>query len=113
MICYTPMSMGRDGIHPRVLRELVEAVTKTLATIYQKSWLNREVPADREKCWKDARLQARPEDGSGEQQLCQPDLGAGEDHGADHLEPHHMAEAGQARNHVQPSGIYERQVLLD
>ncbi|GAB0204783.1 mitochondrial enolase superfamily member 1 [Grus japonensis] len=35
-----------DGIHPRVLRELVEVLTKPLSIIYQQSWLTREVPVD-------------------------------------------------------------------
>ncbi|KAK4821914.1 hypothetical protein QYF61_004917 [Mycteria americana] len=36
--------MGPDGIHPRVLRELAEALTKPLSIIYQQSWLTGEVP---------------------------------------------------------------------
>jgi len=36
--------MGPDGIHPRVLRELAEELTKTFSIIYQKSWLTGEVP---------------------------------------------------------------------
>ena len=39
-------SMGLDGIHPRVLRELVEVLTKPLSIIYQQSWLTGEVPVD-------------------------------------------------------------------
>ncbi|GAB0210317.1 mitochondrial enolase superfamily member 1 [Grus japonensis] len=42
----THKSMGLDGIHPRVLRELVEALTKPLSIIYQQSWLTGEVPVD-------------------------------------------------------------------
>ncbi|GAB0187275.1 mitochondrial enolase superfamily member 1 [Grus japonensis] len=42
----THKSMGQDGIHPRVLRELVEVLTKPLSIIYQQSWLTREVPLD-------------------------------------------------------------------
>ncbi|KFV52859.1 hypothetical protein N328_12805, partial [Gavia stellata] len=42
----THKSMGPDGIHPRVLREVVEVLTKTLSVIYQQSWLTGEVPAD-------------------------------------------------------------------
>ncbi|GAB0183655.1 mitochondrial enolase superfamily member 1 [Grus japonensis] len=42
----TPKSMGPDGIHPRVLRELVEVLTKPLSIIYQQSWLTGEVPVD-------------------------------------------------------------------
>ncbi|KAK4819370.1 hypothetical protein QYF61_001649 [Mycteria americana] len=39
-------SMGLDGIHPRVLRELAEVLTKPLSIIYQQSWLTGEVAAD-------------------------------------------------------------------
>ncbi|GAB0203730.1 mitochondrial enolase superfamily member 1 [Grus japonensis] len=39
-------SMGPDGIHPRVLRELVEVLTKPLSIIYQQFWLTGEVPVD-------------------------------------------------------------------
>ncbi|KAK4830906.1 LOW QUALITY PROTEIN: hypothetical protein QYF61_014105 [Mycteria americana] len=42
----THKSMGPDGIHPRVLRELVEVLTKPLSIIYQQSWLTGEVPVD-------------------------------------------------------------------
>ncbi|GAB0209582.1 mitochondrial enolase superfamily member 1 [Grus japonensis] len=42
----THQSMGLDGIHPRVLRELAEALTKPLSIIYQQSWLTGEVPVD-------------------------------------------------------------------
>ncbi|KAK4811086.1 hypothetical protein QYF61_016372 [Mycteria americana] len=40
------MSMGPDEIHPRVLKELAEVLTKPLSIIYQQSWLTGEVPAD-------------------------------------------------------------------
>jgi len=39
-------SMGPDGIHPRVLKELVEELAKPLSIIYQQSWLTGEVPDD-------------------------------------------------------------------
>ncbi|KAF1468727.1 hypothetical protein FQV17_0013856, partial [Megadyptes antipodes antipodes] len=39
-------SMGPDGIHPRVLRELAEELAKPLSIIYQPSWLTGEVPDD-------------------------------------------------------------------
>ncbi|GAB0204317.1 hypothetical protein GRJ2_002897300 [Grus japonensis] len=42
----THKSMEPDGIHPRVLRELVKVLTKPLSIIYQQSWLTGEVPAD-------------------------------------------------------------------
>ncbi|KFP42890.1 RNA-directed DNA polymerase from mobile element jockey, partial [Chlamydotis macqueenii] len=39
-------SMGPDEIHPRVLRELVDEVAKTLAIIFEKLWRSGEVPDD-------------------------------------------------------------------
>ncbi|GAB0206013.1 mitochondrial enolase superfamily member 1 [Grus japonensis] len=39
-------STGPDGMLPRVLRELVEVLTKTLSIIYQQFWLTGEVPVD-------------------------------------------------------------------
>ena len=39
-------SMGPDGIHPRVLRELAEELAKPLSIIYLQSWLSGEVPVD-------------------------------------------------------------------
>ncbi|KAK4824609.1 LOW QUALITY PROTEIN: hypothetical protein QYF61_016878 [Mycteria americana] len=42
----THKSVGLDGIHPRVLRELVEELATPLSIIYQQSWLTGEVPDD-------------------------------------------------------------------
>ncbi|KAK4812550.1 hypothetical protein QYF61_008895 [Mycteria americana] len=42
----THKSMGPDEIHPRVLKDLAEELTKPLSIIYQQSWLTGEVPAD-------------------------------------------------------------------
>ncbi|KAK4807160.1 hypothetical protein QYF61_024280 [Mycteria americana] len=42
----THKSMGLDGFHPRVLRELAEVLTKPLSILYQQSWLTEEVPVD-------------------------------------------------------------------
>uniref|UniRef100_A0A493TCE7 Reverse transcriptase domain-containing protein n=1 Tax=Anas platyrhynchos platyrhynchos TaxID=8840 RepID=A0A493TCE7_ANAPP len=39
-------SMGPDGIHPRILRELAEELAKPLIVIYQQSWLSGVVPVD-------------------------------------------------------------------
>ncbi|RMC05413.1 hypothetical protein DUI87_18604 [Hirundo rustica rustica] len=39
-------SVGPDGIHPRLTRELSEELTKPLAIIYQQYWLTGEVPDD-------------------------------------------------------------------
>ncbi|KAK4823310.1 hypothetical protein QYF61_000523 [Mycteria americana] len=42
----THKSMGPDEIHPRVLKELAEVLTKPLSVIYQQSCLTGEVPVD-------------------------------------------------------------------
>ena len=42
----THKSMGPDGIHPRVLRELAEVLAKPLSIIYQQPWSTGEVPED-------------------------------------------------------------------
>ncbi|NWI77433.1 RTXE polymerase, partial [Dryoscopus gambensis] len=39
-------SMGPDGIHPRVMRELADELVKPLSIIFQQSWLTGEVPDD-------------------------------------------------------------------
>jgi len=39
-------SMGSDGLHPRVLRELAKVIAKLLLAIYQHSWLSGEVAED-------------------------------------------------------------------
>ncbi|KAJ7415704.1 hypothetical protein WISP_76580 [Willisornis vidua] len=39
-------SMGPDGIHPTVMRELAEELTKPLYIICQQFWLSGEVPDD-------------------------------------------------------------------
>ncbi|KFQ11593.1 hypothetical protein N330_13052, partial [Leptosomus discolor] len=39
-------SMGPDGLHPRVLKELVDVIPKPLSIIYHKSWLTEKVPVD-------------------------------------------------------------------
>ncbi|KAF4794276.1 asparagine synthetase [Turdus rufiventris] len=39
-------SMGSDGIHPRVMRELADELAKPLSIIYQQSWDTGEVPDD-------------------------------------------------------------------
>ncbi|KAJ7408872.1 LINE-1 reverse transcriptase [Pitangus sulphuratus] len=39
-------SMGHDGIHPQVIRELAKELAKPLSIIYQQSRLTGEGPAD-------------------------------------------------------------------
>jgi len=46
LLCHldTYKSIGPDGIHPRVLRELAEELDKPLSIINQQPWLTGEVP---------------------------------------------------------------------
>jgi len=39
-------SMGPNGMHPSVLRELVDVIAKPLSIIFQRSWRTGEVPED-------------------------------------------------------------------
>ncbi|KGL76315.1 RNA-directed DNA polymerase from mobile element jockey, partial [Tinamus guttatus] len=48
----THKSMGPDGMPPRVLQELADAIAKPLSIIFERSWRTGEVPED----WKKANV---------------------------------------------------------
>ena len=47
-------SMGPDGMHPRVLRELADVIAEPLSIIFETSWRTGEVPED----WRKATVTA-------------------------------------------------------
>uniref|UniRef100_A0A8B9PKM6 Reverse transcriptase domain-containing protein n=1 Tax=Apteryx owenii TaxID=8824 RepID=A0A8B9PKM6_APTOW len=48
----THKSMGPDGMHPRVLRQLADVTARPLSNIFERSWRTGEVPDD----WKKANV---------------------------------------------------------
>ena len=100
-------SMGPDGIHPRVLRELAEELAKPLSVIYRRSWLSGEVPDD----WQLANVTPiytkgqRVDPGNYRPVSLTSVTGT---HGTDYLECHHMALVGQPGDQAQSAWVYER-----
>ncbi|KFO83776.1 RNA-directed DNA polymerase from mobile element jockey, partial [Buceros rhinoceros silvestris] len=46
----THKSMGPDGMHPQVLRELVDVILRPLFILFERSWRTGDVPKD----WRNA-----------------------------------------------------------
>ncbi|KAJ7423625.1 hypothetical protein BTVI_09139 [Pitangus sulphuratus] len=58
-LSHLDQSMGPDGIHLGILRELVEELAKLLSIIYHQSWLTGQVPDD----WRLANVMDNPRKG--------------------------------------------------
>ncbi|RMC12060.1 hypothetical protein DUI87_11193 [Hirundo rustica rustica] len=97
----THKSMGPDGIHPRVMRELADELGKPLSIIYQQSWLTGEVPDD----WKLASVtlihkKGGREDPSNYRPLS---LTSVPDNGTVYTECHHTEFTGWPWSQAQPA----------
>ncbi|GAB0203928.1 mitochondrial enolase superfamily member 1 [Grus japonensis] len=110
LVCHldTHKSMGLDGIHLKILRELAEELAKPLSIIYQQSWLTGEVPDD----WRLANVTPIYKKGQkedlGNYRPVSLTLVPGKI-----MECAHQGGAGQPGDQAQPTWIHERQVLLD
>lgn len=91
---------GADGIHPRVLRELLEELTKPLSTTDHQSWLTEPGPGD----WGLANVTLT---GRVRRTIwtCQPDLGVGEGYGTDCIECSHTVWTEQPRIRPSQNGL--------
>jgi len=106
-------SMGPDGIHPRVLRELAEELAKPLRIIYQQSWLTGEVSHD----WRIASVTTIYKKGQKEDPGNYRPVSLTSVPGK--IMEQFILSAltgpceGQPEDQAQPAQVHERQVLLD
>ncbi|RMC14968.1 hypothetical protein DUI87_07147 [Hirundo rustica rustica] len=108
----THRSLGLDGIHLRVPKELAEELTKSLSIIYHQSWLTTEVPVQLD--WKLANV--TPIDKNGQKEdpgnYRLSDLDAGKGHGADCSQCHHTAYAGQPGDQAPSAWVWKGRSCL-
>ena len=88
----THKSMGPNGMHPRVLRELVDVIAEPLSIIFERSWRTGEVPED----WRKANVTPVFKEGKKEEpQASQPHLHPWKGDGAAHSGSHLQASGGK------------------
>ncbi|GAB0184184.1 hypothetical protein GRJ2_000884000 [Grus japonensis] len=87
-------SMGPDGMHPRVLRELADVIARPLPIILERSWRTGEVPED----WRKANVTPVSKKGKkedpGNYRASQPQLHPWEDDGATYSWGYQLARGG-------------------
>lgn len=102
-------SMGPDGIHPRVSKELTEVLSEAPSIIYLQPWRAGEVTVD----WRFSHMMCICRKGwkedTGSYRLVSPS--AREGHKTDHPACQHAARTGQPRT-ICAVWLLERQVLL-
>jgi len=91
----THKSMGPDGMHPRVLRELAHNTAEPLSIIFESSWRTGEVPEDCRKASVTPIFKKGHEGGPRELQASQPHLHPRKDDGAARSRGHHQASGGK------------------
>jgi len=85
----THKSMGPDGMHPQVLRELADDTAEPPSIIFERSWRTGEVPEDCRKASVTPVFKKGQEGGPRELQAGQPHLHPRKDDGASDPGGHH------------------------